>query len=202
MPPSSFSAVSVKPKDIAALVSLLRKSFDTEPAKRWLFPSQPVRGAASNLWFRSMLESASTAGGAWMLPDRSAASIWFAPGVHDVLNPSAAGLDNLVGASKHTSSRKALLDHELGRFRPTYEHWYLAAVAAERSQRRQGRGRAVLQPVLARCDDAGIPAYLETSSPGSVPFYKGLAFKVVHECSVLDGPRIWCMMRTPQTQSR
>jgi hypothetical protein len=49
---------------------------------------------------------------------------------------------------------------------------------------------------LARAD--GWPAFLETSTPRNVPFYRSLGFQVVDEQRAPDGgPMIW-FMQTPR----
>jgi GNAT superfamily N-acetyltransferase len=54
---------------------------------------------------------------------------------------------------------------------PAEAHYYLEFIGTRRDRQGQGGGSKLLAPVLARCDDEGIAAYLESSSPRNVPFY-------------------------------
>jgi hypothetical protein len=45
----------------------------------------------------------------------------------------------------------------------------------------------LLRSRLARCDEAGMPAYLESSKPGNVPLYEHFGFEVTE---VLDPPKV------------
>lgn len=56
---------------------------------------------------------------------------------------------------------------------------------------------ALLDDVLARCDEGATAAYLEASRPESVPFYERFGFTVHHELHLPDGPPVWGMWRAP-----
>ena len=57
----------------------------------------------------------------------------------------------------------------------------------------------MLQPVLARCDRDGLPAYLETTKARNVGFYERRGFTVVGEANIpLGGPPMWFMLREPR----
>jgi len=60
-----------------------------------------------------------------------------------------------------------------------------------------GLGVAVMEPVLRRCDEDGIGAYLESSKERNVPYYRRHGFEVVDEIDLPRGPRIWLMWREP-----
>ena len=52
--------------------------------------------------------------------------------------------------------------------------------------------------VLERCDEEGIPAYLESSNARNVPFYRRHGFGVTTELQIPGGgPMLWLMWREP-----
>ena len=65
---------------------------------------------------------------------------------------------------------------------------------------RQGRGigSALLRPVLERCDEERLPAYLDASSEHSRDFYLGQGFEVIGELPLSTGARFWQMRRRSQ----
>jgi GNAT superfamily N-acetyltransferase len=81
---------------------------------------------------------------------------------------------------------------------PKADHWYLATLGTEPAAQGKGVGSALMAPVLARCDNEGVPAYLESSKERNVPFYRRHGFEVTGELVLPDGPRIWEMWREPR----
>ena len=55
----------------------------------------------------------------------------------------------------------------------------------------------MIAAITSRCDDEGIPAYLESSDPVNVPLYESHGFRVVGEVGILDGPTVPLMWREP-----
>lgn len=78
-------------------------------------------------------------------------------------------------------------------------HWYLEFLGTRREQQRSGIGSKVIGFMLERCDEEGIPAYLEASSPENVPFYRRHGFEVIEELQLAkNGPTVWAMLREPR----
>lgn len=100
----------------------------------------------------------------------------------------------LPGCNRRTGLR--LLD-AVERAHPDEPHWYLAVLGVDPAMQGRGLGRALLEPVLDRCDDLIEPAYLETQKPDNLPFYERFGFRVVGEVQVSDSPTIWRMWRDP-----
>lgn len=80
---------------------------------------------------------------------------------------------------------------------PSEPHWYLALLGVDPKFQGRGCGRALLEPVLARCDTRIEPAYLETQKPENLPFYERFGFRVLKEISVPGSPPVWLMWRDP-----
>jgi ribosomal protein S18 acetylase RimI-like enzyme len=184
--------------EVRRLVRLLRGGFEEEPVQRWLYPSRAWRVVASELWFHAMLADALRAGEVWRFDDFSSVAVWLAPGDRSKgSGPWAAILKALEAVNRRAAAIRSELDEELERRRPPARHWYLAAVSTERGRRGEGRGRDVLAPVLARCEQEGRLAYLETSEPRSIAFYERLGFEVWSRFELTAGPTVWTMGRQP-----
>lgn len=80
------------------------------------------------------------------------------------------------------------------------EHLYLPFLGVAEPGR--GIGSALLTSRLSRADAEGLPAYLEASSPRSVPLYRRHGFEFLGEPVTLpDGPRLWPMWREPRGEN-
>jgi GNAT superfamily N-acetyltransferase len=82
---------------------------------------------------------------------------------------------------------------------PTAPHYYLPFVGVEPEWQGRGLGTALMRPVLDRCDDEKLGAYLEASSPRNRALYERHGFDVTEEFSLGAGsPPLWRMWRDPQ----
>lgn len=78
-------------------------------------------------------------------------------------------------------------------------HWYLMILGVDPPRQGQGVGGSLIQPVLARADEAGLPCYLETQKTINVPFYQRHGFDVAVEDDIAGGgPHYWTMKRLPR----
>lgn len=66
------------------------------------------------------------------------------------------------------------------------------------SQQGKGFGSALLQHALIQCDRDSKLAYLESTSPRSVPFYKRHGFEVLGTIQAGTLPPIFPMLRRPR----
>jgi GNAT superfamily N-acetyltransferase len=73
------------------------------------------------------------------------------------------------------------------RAHPKTPHLHLSQVAVDPSAQRQGVGAALMAVYCARCDEAGLPGYLETiawsdsSRPSQRSLYERFGFEVAQE---------------------
>jgi ribosomal protein S18 acetylase RimI-like enzyme len=81
---------------------------------------------------------------------------------------------------------------------PREPHVYLPYIGTIPACQGQGVGTAMLAPVLDSCDEAGLPAYLEASSPRSAELYRRLGFETAEVIRPLGSPPIE-LMRRPAT---
>ena len=78
-------------------------------------------------------------------------------------------------------------------------HYYLAILGADPCFQRTGAGTAALQPVLQRCDEEGVLAYLETQKEENIAYYARHAFDVIEKIEVEGVPPVWTLSRQPRT---
>ncbi len=82
---------------------------------------------------------------------------------------------------------------------PDTPHWYLFFIGMDAERRGHGIGARLMTPVLQAADDGGMPCYLETPFPQTLPFYRKLGYDVIGEPTPFTGaPQLWAMKRKPR----
>lgn len=179
-----------------SVLDVLGRAFHDDPVASHLFPNPKNRARKwagfSGLAIDSMGETAHVltterveGAAIWQLPTESQLS--FGQNLRFALRFFAiAGLG---------ARRAARLGNFTGGHRLRAPHYYLAALGTDPPHQGKGVGSALIEPVLARADREGVPAYLESSKEANVPFYRKHGFEVVQELTVPNGPRVWAMLR-------
>ena len=83
--------------------------------------------------------------------------------------------------------------------RPAEPHWYLYMVAVAPAARGRGIGGRLLGHGLRRVDAEGLPAHLESTTPGSRRLYERFGFRQVAELAGSGLPVYWAMTRPART---
>lgn len=181
-------------EDLPAVQRVLTLAFADDPPTRFMF--QPG-GAAE--FFRIGVERLTFPfGEVWVDGGLRAAALWAPPGTWRLgWREHLRDLPGWARAIGWTRLWKiAAATSELVGCHPTAPHYYLFAVGVDPAHRSKGLAPALLAPVLAKCDAEGMPAYLEASQPGLVPFYRRLGFEPIREVRLgKDGPVLVPMLR-------
>ena len=81
---------------------------------------------------------------------------------------------------------------------PQSPHWYLYYLGARPGRQNAGIGTALLRPMLETCDNEGLPAYLEATSPRNRALYRRHGFLDGEPLGLPDGgPPMYPMWRRP-----
>jgi GNAT superfamily N-acetyltransferase len=137
-------------------------------------------------------------GEVWLDDDALGAAMWRRPGGYpEPLSVQLRMLPRYLRLFPRQFIRASRSLNALARLHPREPHWYLFAVGVVPDATGQGRGTALLEPVLRRCDDEGLPAYLEASSKDNARLYARLGFQPREEVEVLPGVRVRPMWREP-----
>jgi len=183
------------PQDADRVIDILTLAFAADPPNRWMYPE-----AAHFL--RHFPSFAAALGGA-ALPNRTAlvsadysgAALWLPPDV----GPDEEALADLIAKSVAAAKQSYLMAiiEEMGRYHPNEPHWYLPFIGVDPAQQGKGLGAALLKPVLSKCDEAHLSAYLESTNPKNRTLYERHGFRAIGEIKVGDCPPIVPMLRHP-----
>jgi GNAT superfamily N-acetyltransferase len=186
--------------DVPTIARALARAFDDDPVMNWVFPShsrRPARlEAAFSLYLRRIWLPEEECYGADRL---FGAALWLPPDKwHISLARQLRLLPSMISVNGRDLPRLLRVLHMMETAHPEEPHYYLAVLGVEPELQGRGFGSALMQPVLARCDQERIPGYLESSKRRNVVLYERHGFRVVEEMKLpKDGPPIWRMWREP-----
>ena len=191
----------VRGEDVPALTEGLVRAFADDPVANFMFAGERRRRRGLHSFFTSQMRRQYLPGGhVYTTEDLAGAAIWGAPDRH---RNGLAELAQLLPTAPFLVSTRTVaalrLLFEVDGLHPKEPHWYLATLGTAPEHQGRGVGAALLQPVLARADEDGMPAYLESSKERNVPFYSRFGFEVVEELRSHPGnPPLWRMWREPR----
>jgi ribosomal protein S18 acetylase RimI-like enzyme len=186
--------------EVDSLAQVLAGAFEDDPMMRWFIPGdERWRRHASRL-FAWYVRRRIRYGTAFSTEDRRSVALWDDPDhvhmtISERLGETAMGA-RVFGSTAGRAARGAAL---MKAHHPQFPHWYLHIIGVAPERRGRGIGSILLQPVLTRCDQEGMRAYLEASSPRNVRLYERHGFEVVEEVRFPKGPLYFAMVRPPRT---
>lgn len=186
--------------DLTPVSLVLARAFRDDPVHRWILPGEIDWALSSPAFFAMVMRDALRSGGVYTTEAIEGAALWFPP--YPVPASWRQRLGLIARWALALGRRAAEVGRELARMErvhPLEPHWYLAVLGTDPRHQRRGVGRALLEPVLSRCDEGRIPAYLESSKRENIPFYERHGFRVVGDLQFRGGPRIWRMLREART---
>ncbi|MFJ6198236.1 hypothetical protein [Micromonospora sp. NPDC092111] len=144
--------------DIGRIADLVTEALSPTALGAWLVPDERRRptilAAAARIW----IEHALLFGDAFLLPDGTAATVWFHR--YRPIPPPARYADRLADACGEQLDRFRQFDQALAARRPTEAHNHLALLAAP-GPAESGRAAAVLTGAQRWMDTLSMPTYAE-----------------------------------------
>jgi GNAT superfamily N-acetyltransferase len=190
-----------RPEDVTPVADTLARAFLDDPVMTWLMGDrEDARLRRLRRFMRGETRHHDRGTGPVLTADgHPGAALWSAPGEWKL-----SWGDMLRQAPSLVSSIGARLPRALRGFgriekhHPREPHWYLAVLGTDPPRQGTGVGRALMAPILDRCDLEGLGAYLESSKAENVPYYERFGFRVTGELGLPGGPAFWPMWRDPQ----
>ena len=179
---------------------MFARAFHDDPVFGWFLPAEGSRHRRQRRYFVTELHHESLRHGAVevaCVDGRVAgAAVWFPPGTWSGTEVSA-----LPGYLRAFGRRLAIVAQYQSvavRTHPREEpHWYLAMIGVDPVRQGHGVGAALLRSRLRRCDEEGLPAYLESSKLENVPLYQHFDFHVTGDLGLPMGAPVVNTMWRP-----
>ena len=184
-----------------SVAAALADAFIDDPVMSWILPDPRSRNRQLTGLFRLLLRiHYLQMDSVWTTPGTLGAALWAPPGHASIATATILMHVHEIFRTLGSSSLRALraLTY-VDRHHPAEPHWYLGVLGTHSAHQGAGIGSALLAPVLSRCDEGCLPAYLESSNEANIPFYRRHGFEVTDELHLPGGgPPVWPMWREPQ----
>jgi GNAT superfamily N-acetyltransferase len=180
------------------VTELFTLAFYDDPTWSWAFPDSERRMDQLRALWGLYMHSGVPYGWVSMTDDGGAASLWIPPGKPELSDEDEAKLIPLLREllGSHADDVEALMESFESNHPREEPHFYLSLLGTHPDHRGQGKGMGLLAANLARIDELGMPAYLESSNRANDHRYERLGYVRVGEFTVPGGgPTVGCMWR-------
>ncbi len=177
-------------------VRCLAHAFRQDPVMAFIFPEEAGRLQRIHALYRMALRGFARSG--HILMQGQAAAVWQPPqprrpGFWQQLGDAAEALWRLRGAA----ARGYAVQTTMQESKPEQPYWYLAMLGSHPASRGSGAAQQLVRTVMSTCDRDGVAAYLESSHPDNIAYYRRFGFELQGELQIPDGPMLWPMRRAP-----
>ncbi|MFI9820983.1 GNAT family N-acetyltransferase [Streptomyces sp. NPDC052013] len=189
--------------DRELVVRLLDEAFQNDPVSGWVFPGEEYRRRTHHRLMAAFTDIVLAEGRIDVTEDGSACALWMSVPADEhgqgEADDGPAQVRQAVDPDNERVEQIGRLTADIHPSGRAHEYLWMIGVAPDRQG--EGLGTALIASVLDRCDQEGLPAYLEASSERSRRLYERLGFALAGEPLHLpDGPHMWPMWREPRVR--
>ncbi|KUL37319.1 puromycin N-acetyltransferase [Streptomyces sp. NRRL F-4489] len=183
--------------DLPRIVRTLGRAFADYPLTRHTIAAEDHQARLERFHELFVARIGLDHGRVWVTEDCAAVAVWTTPetAAEEAFAEIGPRLAEICGdrARASAEAEAAMRPH-----RPAGPVWFLGSAGVDPAWQGRGLGAAVIRPGLRAAEQAGVPAFLETSDEGNVRFYERLGFAVTAAYPLPGGgPRTWAMTREP-----
>ena len=188
-----------RPGESDLLKAALGAAFFDDPIFGWLIGPGSSRQARLERYFALQLAHSFADGCVWTSDGLQGAALCMPPGKWR-LPPQLM----IANGGRFTSVFRGRLPRAIGllaaieRRHPRDAHYYFSNIGVAPGAQGMGLGSKLMRPTLDRCDEKGLPAYLEASSERNAALYARLGFECVEVLRFAGSPPLRLMVRPPQ----
>jgi len=193
---------AISPDETARAIATITLAFAADPMARWSMPDPDTYLANFPLLARAFAGNAfaagdaHVAGAAHVAGDFAGVAVWLAPGSESDGDALVAIMEKVMTPAQFAEGGAVF--EQMADFHPQEPHWYLPLIGVDPARQGQGLGGALMRHALAECDRTATPAYLESSNPANVPFYRQHGFTLLGEIQAGSSPVMYPMLREPR----
>lgn len=184
------------PSNADRVVRIMVEAFSADPAARWLYPDSRQYLANFPNFVKAFAGAAFDRGSAYCVDDYHGAALWLPPGSHPNEETLLAFVQDTV--TERDQAEVLAFFEQMEKWHPAEPHWYLPMIGVDPTRQGNGYGSALLNHALERCDGEDRLAYLEASSPKSIPLYERHGFELLGTIQVASSPPLFPMVRKPR----
>lgn len=187
---------------VGEIRTLLARAYVADPLLAWVFPDEQDRPEATAAWLGVAVERYVAAGEVDVVRADgalTAVALWRRPsttlaGGPELLPTSAGLLRALLGTARAAEVGAGFAAARAAAPADDEPAAYLHFLAVDPDARGRGLGGRLLDGVLARCRDDGVPLRLDTTHADNVPFYEAHGLRVRSTARLgPTGPVMWGM---------
>jgi hypothetical protein len=202
----TFDVDRMRSHEESAVIAMLGRAFYDDPLFGYFVPNLLHQTKGLLGFMNGAVKDARPFGEVWVAQTDgkvAAAAVWLPPGGYprspqrEVMTNARAVPAFARARGRIRDSLKLLAAVDKAHKDIDAPHFYLAVLGSDPLYQRVGAGSAVLGPVLERCDDEKLPAYLETQKEANIAYYARHRFEVVRRLDMPPCPPIWTLLRQP-----
>jgi ribosomal protein S18 acetylase RimI-like enzyme len=178
---------------------VLGAAFFDDPIFGWLIGGRSNRQARLEQYFALQLAHSFADGCVWTSDGLQGAALCMPPGQWRLpLKLMIAHGARFTNVFRGRLPRAVGLLAAIERRHLRGAHYYFANIGVAPDAQGQGLGSRLMRPTLDRCDEEGLPAYLEASSERNAALYERLGFHCTEIMRFAGSPPLRLMIRPPE----
>ena len=190
------SIKTVTPSSADQAIGTVVLAFSADPVARWFYPDPHQYLLHLPSFVRAFAGKAFEHNSAYYVDGYLGAALWLPPDVHPDENALIELLQRTI-PEENQQNIFAFIE-QMDSSHPSEPHWYLPMIGVDPAHQHQGYGSALLERTLLACDRDHRLAYLESSSPKSIPLYERHGFELLGTIQVGKSPPLFPMQRKPR----
>lgn len=181
-------------------INALVLGFAADPMTRWFWPDAETYVKTMPRFAMAFGGRAFDKGTAHIADGCRAVALWLPPGVGPDEEAMGQLVEEALGLRPEIAEDANGVFEGMAKYHPHEPHWYLPLIACDPNWINRGLGAALMKHALAKCDEDGLPAYLESSNPRNIAFYERHGFKAIGEIRSGSAPVMTPMLRAPRRE--
>jgi ribosomal protein S18 acetylase RimI-like enzyme len=189
--------------ELSRVGGVLGRAFQDDPMWAWALGRSDTEDRSRRLarFFDAIVRKVYAAKQlVFTVDDLAGVAVWTPPGGWRLsfADEARVALPVLAAFGAAGSARLLQLLGGVTRAHERAPHYYLFAIGTDPAHQGRGAGAALLAPMLARCDAEKLPAYLESSNPANLSFYRRHGFVPTGELRFGSDVVVTPMRRDPR----